>query len=57
MREHDGDIDIVKLFLVADPEIRNYKVLTYEDMRDLVSEKKNMFDMMNLSPFQNASFV
>jgi hypothetical protein len=41
-----------RFFLIADPEIKHYKLLTFEQMADLVRIPRNAFDLCNLSPWQ-----
>jgi hypothetical protein len=57
MEEDGTEAGMMKLFLISDPEIRNYKLLTFQDMIAFTSDKKICFDMMNLSPFQYTSIL
>lgn len=42
----------VRYFLIADPEIKHYKLLTFEQMIDMIRTPRNSFDVCNLSPWQ-----
>ena len=44
--------DFVKLFLIADPEIRDYRVMTMTQMANYVSDLTNLFDILDATQYQ-----
>jgi len=44
----DRSLKKVKFFLIADPEIRRYKIVNFEQMRNLVKDRKVVFDLIDV---------
>lgn len=48
----EDDSSVSRVFVIADPEIRWYKVLSFKQMADMIADESYVFDLANVSSFQ-----